>query len=161
MAKEEYEYAGVLARFLALLIDAIILAIVLVPMMLLAGVFGVSGAIASKNPMAFWGVFWVVWGIGIVVQFLYFTILEGLRGQTIGKMAMNIKVVGYHGKEIGMAKAFIRNLLRIIDGLFAYIIGLIFIVATEKKQRLGDIAAGSVVISLRESSKFVPEKPKA
>ncbi len=158
MAKEEYEYAGVLSRFLALLIDGLILAVVLLPIVVFGGLLGVSGVVASRNPMAFWGVFWVVWGIGIVIQFLYFTILEGLRGQTVGKIILNIKVVGYDGKEIGMGKAFIRNLLRVIDGLFLYIIGLILIMATEKKQRLGDIAAGSVVISLRDSSKFVPKK---
>lgn len=86
--------------------------------------------------------------LGLVVWFLYFTLLEGHYGQTIGKMALNIKVVREaDSAPIDYGEAAIRTILRIIDGLFDYLIGAIFIWMSEEKQRLGDRVAHTVVVN--------------
>jgi uncharacterized RDD family membrane protein YckC len=76
----------------------------------------------------------------------YFALMEGSRGQTIGKMITKIKVVREDGRPIDMNQALVRNILRIIDGLFAYLIGAILIWRSDKKQRLGDSVAKTVVV---------------
>ncbi|MGZ4870108.1 MAG: RDD family protein [Halobacteriota archaeon] len=85
--------------------------------------------------------------IVLVIYFLYFTLLEGHGGQTVGKTAVNIKVVREaDGLPIDYGEAAVRTLLRIIDGLFAYLIGAILIWSSDKKQRLGDRVAHTVVV---------------
>jgi uncharacterized RDD family membrane protein YckC len=82
-----------------------------------------------------------------VVAFLYFIIMEGFMGATIGKFLLGIRVVKLDGSRIGLGAAIIRNLLRIIDALpTAYILGAILIWTSSRKQRLGDRVAHTVVV---------------
>jgi uncharacterized RDD family membrane protein YckC len=76
----------------------------------------------------------------------YYTYLEGTRGQTIGKMITKIKVVREDGRPIDMEQAFKRNILRVIDGFVAYLIGAVLIWRSDKQQRLGDTVAKTVVV---------------
>lgn len=87
------------------------------------------------------------WGIILLLSiFFYSFLLEGAKGQTLGKMAMNIIVVKESGNRCTYKASFLRNLLRIIpDSLFFYLIGLISIVLSEKNQRLGDHLANTIV----------------
>jgi uncharacterized RDD family membrane protein YckC len=63
-------------------------------------------------------------------------------------MALNIKVVREaDGMPIDYSEAAVRTVLRIIDGLFDYLIGAIFIWTSDQNQRLGDRAAHTVVVS--------------
>jgi uncharacterized RDD family membrane protein YckC len=87
-----------------------------------------------------WGLFYFIFYIG------YYTYLEGSRGQTIGKMITKIKVVREDGKPIDMNQAFTRNILRIVDGFIGYLIGAILIWRSDKKQRLGDRVAKTIVV---------------
>jgi uncharacterized RDD family membrane protein YckC len=73
--------------------------------------------------------------------------MEGSSGETLGKRLLRIKVVKENGKPLTYVDAFVRTLLRIVDGMFAYLIGFIVIVATDKKQRVGDMAAGTIVVN--------------
>ncbi len=133
-------YQGVAIRFVAILIDSIILGIIY---WILGMIFGVSatGSYMMPNVMLSW------WGLlSFIIFLIYYTYLEGTRGQTIGKMAMKIKVVKEDGSRIDMSAAFIRTILRIIDGILAYLVGAILIWTSRKKQRLGDMAAKTVVI---------------
>src|SRR5512139_2077353 len=87
------------------------------------------------------------WGLlSFALYIAYYTYLEGTRGQTIGKMITKIKVVREDGSPIDMNQAFTRNILRVIDGLFAYLIGAILIWRSDKQQRLGDSIAKTVVV---------------
>ena len=61
-------------------------------------------------------------------------------------MALGLKVVTEDGRPIEWGASIIRNLLRIIDGLFVYLVGAILIWTSPMKQRLGDLLAGTVVI---------------
>jgi uncharacterized RDD family membrane protein YckC len=78
----------------------------------------------------------------------YFILLEGYRGQTVGKMATGIKVVSEATGRTppGIAAAAIRTVLRIIDGLFSYLVAFIVVLASSKRQRLGDMAAHTLVV---------------
>ncbi|MGZ4904327.1 MAG: RDD family protein [Halobacteriota archaeon] len=87
--------------------------------------------------------------ITLIVAFLYYTILEGRYGQTLGKWFVKIKVVKEDtGAPINYTDAAIRTILRIIDGLIDYLIGAILIWTSHKKQRLGDRLAHTVVVQL-------------
>ncbi len=83
--------------------------------------------------------------------FIYLIAMETLCGQTFGKMLFRIKVLGKSGKKASFGKCFLRNLLRIADVLpFFYLIGIISIASTARKQRLGDLAAGTVVVDVNK-----------
>jgi len=133
---EGREYRGIGIRLVSLIIDNIIIGVII-------GVIGgVIGFGMMNQKMAPW---WV--GLLYFIIYIgYFVLLEGSRGQTVGKMITKIKVVGEDGKPIDMNQALIRNLLRIIDGLFAYLVGAFLIWRSDKKQRLGDRIAKTVVV---------------
>jgi uncharacterized RDD family membrane protein YckC len=86
----------------------------------------------------------VVYGLVVVG---YYVLLEGYLGQTVGKMATGIKVVTEAtGQAPGIAAAAIRTVLRLIDGLFCYAVAFITALASAKRQRLGDMAAHTLVV---------------
>ncbi len=130
------EYQGIGIRFVSLLIDSIILSIII----------GVVGSIIGFGIMERGMVPWWLGLLYFIIYIAYFTYLEGSRGQTIGKMITKIKVVREDGKPIDMNQAFTRNILRIIDGLIVYLVGAILIWRSNKKQRLGDNIAKTVVV---------------
>jgi len=84
---------------------------------------------------------------GFVVAFVYFVVMEAIFGATIGKLMLNLRVVmAANGSSIGWQAAMVRNVLRIIDGFAFYLVGFVLICAWDKRQRLGDKLAGTVVI---------------
>jgi uncharacterized RDD family membrane protein YckC len=84
---------------------------------------------------------------GLIIGFGYYIYLEGTYGQTIGKMALDIVVVTEDGDPIDYGPAAIRTLLRIVDILPAfYLVGIVAVLVTDRKQRLGDIVADTVVV---------------
>ena len=87
----------------------------------------------------------VAYGILVVA---YYVLLEGFLGQTIGKMATGIKVVTEATGQAppGIAAAAIRTVLRLIDGLFSYLVAFITVLASGKRQRLGDMVANTLVV---------------
>jgi hypothetical protein len=78
----------------------------------------------------------------------YYFACESGGGQTLGKRLMKIRVVGLDGKPAGMGDIAVRTVLRLIDGLFLYLVGLIVMLVTgERRGRLGDLAAGTMIVS--------------
>ncbi|WP_312075297.1 RDD family protein [Chryseobacterium sp.] len=81
---------------------------------------------------------------------IYPLVCESLmEGQTFGKKVMKIKVVKIDGYQASFGDYLIRWVFRIIDFTFLCIVGLISAIVTKDNQRLGDIAAGTTVISLK------------
>ena len=81
------------------------------------------------------------------VLMVYFTLAEGLTGRTLGKAICGIEVRSVHGDRIGLWQAAVRNVLRPIDELpMLYLLGLLLIVRGPRPQRLGDRAAGTLVV---------------
>ncbi len=90
------------------------------------------------------GFFW------IILCFVLFSILEGKYGITPGKWVMGIRVLGTDMKPCGIGRGFIRNILKIVDGFFNFMIGIMIVAYTENWQRLGDMAARTVVLDKRK-----------
>ena len=86
----------------------------------------------------------LLYAAGVV---LYYVLLEGYLGQTLGKMLLGIKVVREDNDEVpGLGAAFIRTLFRLVDGLFSYLVAFIAVLISGKNQRLGDMAAHTLVV---------------
>jgi uncharacterized RDD family membrane protein YckC len=142
-------YQGVAIRFVAILIDYLIIGVICGILAIPLLVVGIAANVTngSVSPVSL-GPIIALSVAGLVVWFLYFTLLEGRYGQTVGKMALSIKVVREaDGAPIDYGEAAVRTILRIIDGLFDYLIGAIFIWTSDEKQRLGDRVAHTFVVS--------------
>jgi uncharacterized RDD family membrane protein YckC len=125
---------GVGKRFVAVIIDSIIIGIIGV---ILTLIFGTHQTLFSTS-------------ITGLLALIYYIVLEATRGATVGKMALGIKVVKDDGSPISWSESVIRNLLRIIDVLpFAYIVGAILVWVTSRNQRLGDLGAHTLVVPSR------------
>lgn len=98
---------------------------------------------------------WSVRAVYIILTFpvyIYPVVFESLmEGQTPGKRLMKIRVVKIDGYQAGFGDYMIRWIFRIIDVSFAGIVGLISMVVSKNNQRLGDIASGTAVISLKNN----------
>ena len=145
------KYADLVQRIVAAIIDGMIMgmAIATLSVILMFTGLGVSrsSGLWHVSPSA-WA--WAPWGwlIGLLVPVVYYTYLEGTRGQTIGKKVMNIKVVKTDGGPCDLASAFLRNILRFVDGLAIGLVGIIVISVTKRRQRIGDIVANTVVMKV-------------
>lgn len=130
-------------RVLAALIDIVVLAVVYVVFAMLFGDTEPSEQDAEGFNLSLSGVPAIIY---FVLVLAYYSLLEAATAKTIGKMVMGLKVQALDGAYTPM-KAFLRNLLRIVDGLpFFYLLGLIMISTSKNKQRIGDMAAGTVVV---------------
>ena len=138
------EYAGVTRRFVALVIDGFVLVGISVVVGLLAG-----GAYSTSTANSYDAGVQVGNGpmfAALVLFFAYYVICEGLFGRTLGKRILGLRVVGEDGSPIYLGAAFLRNLLRIVDGLFFYLVAAISVWASPTRQRLGDRAARTYVV---------------
>ena len=158
-----YEIVGPGHRFIAALIDSTLIAAVFAALiMLLVAVMGAIGEGGeasfieggSDSPAG-----WMIGAVYAVFAILSFGILWGYylffewlwRGQTPGKRYAGIRVVAADGQPIGFNESLIRNLVRIVDYLpGAYMLGLITMLIDGRSRRLGDMAAGTIVIRERE-----------
>jgi uncharacterized RDD family membrane protein YckC len=124
-------------RVLAALIDLVVIAAGAAVIGLVAGALAGGG---SGFPRAF-DVILLAWAL------YYYFACESGGGQTIGKRVMRLRVVRADGTEAGMREIFVRTILRVIDGIAFYLVGLVVMLVTGKRrQRLGDLAAATVVV---------------
>lgn len=133
--------AGPVLRAAAYLIDLLIR----VAVMILGGILVNLAGLALGEQVAT-GVTLLAW---FLLDWLYPVVFEaGRRGATPGKRALGLRVVQASGSPITVGQAVVRNFLRFIDGMpyFTYLFGLSSCLATKRFQRLGDLAAGTVVI---------------
>lgn len=125
--------AGPVPRALALALDGVIrvgLYLILTPLLVLAD-FGLGLML-----LAFFGLEW-----------LYPVVFEVWKGATPGKRAMGLAVVHDDGTPIGLPASMIRNLLRVVDFLpLLYGVGLVAVLLDRDFRRLGDLAAGTLVL---------------
>ncbi len=145
----EYQPASVGDRIIATMIDGIIVYSFIIACM---------GIIASLNVEFNW----VVQAL-IMIPYLFYDLLFEILmdGQTIGKKARSIKVVKLNGSQPTIGSYLLRWLIRPIDILFFGAVAILTISLNGKGQRLGDIAAGTSVVSLRRrvglSDMMVPQ----
>ncbi|MEV6931104.1 RDD family protein [Dactylosporangium sp. NPDC051485] len=128
-------------RVVATIVDAVLLGCLGGIVAQVAGVETTASGFSSTRLSSGGSVLWFV----LVV--LYYVLLEGLFGRTVGKLVTGIRVVDeVTGAAPGIGKAIIRTLLRIIDGLFAYLVGFIVVLCSQRRRRLGDMAARTLVV---------------
>jgi len=133
--------AGPMLRAAAYGIDFMIRATILV-----TGAFGFYFAGLAIGDKVAQGLILLTW---FLLDWLYPIVFEmGKHGATPGKRLMGLRVVQATGSPITLGQAIVRNFLRFIDGMpfFTYAFGLTTCLATKRFQRLGDLAAGTVVI---------------
>jgi uncharacterized RDD family membrane protein YckC len=125
-------------RVLSGLIDVAIVAVGGAVILAAAGALG-------QSPSEFGG------GLSLVILgwgLYYYFALESGNGQTVGKRVMNIRVVRTDGSAAGMREIGIRTVLRVVDGLFLYLVGLVVMMVTgERRGRLGDLAGDTMIVS--------------
>jgi len=95
---------------------------------------------------------WAIYLLLSLPAFLYYVLLETfLNGKTVGKVLMNTRVVKLDGSKPGFANYFVRWILRIVDVvLTSGGVAAFTILIKGNGQRLGDIAAGTTVISEKQ-----------
>mgnify|MGYP001370475488 CR=1 FL=1 len=152
----EFETAGIGSRAVSLLIDWLIIGTVNGVLLLVAIFFSAYSA-SVGNP--FWSsvTLAIFLFLFFFLPFCYYTLTETfLHGQTIGKKAMSLRVVTDRGTAPGFLGIVLRNLLRVIDSLpFLYLTGLLTVFFNGREKRLGDLAAGTMVV--RKESVEMPQ----
>jgi uncharacterized RDD family membrane protein YckC len=143
-----FDVAGLGTRFCALLFDYIIMGLIVLALFLLA----LFLEIALPSPVRFKGAdLWILAilaGIALTMMLGYFLFFEWLmRGQTPGKRSLKIRVIRDDGTPVTIHEVFVRNLVRLVDFLpGCYAVGVLFMFPSRLSKRLGDIAAGTIVI---------------
>lgn len=152
-----FEPVGLGSRFIAALIDSLIqFAITLAILAVLAVTTGLSeiGLDTAENI----GVAILMLAIALLYA-CYKLLFEAVwNGQTPGKRLTGIRVVRSNGLPVTFIQVLIRNLMRIVDFLPSwYVLGSLCVLASRHNQRLGDMAAGTVVVRDRKAA--VPTVP--
>jgi len=137
----EYQLATPVVRFLALAVD---ISVIYTLMTALAVAVVLLGWVSGDLARAFFVILYFALGIG------YFIFLEVIwRGQTLGKKLFRLRVADSSGLKLQTSQLVIRNLLRFVDSLpVLYFFGGAWAILSRRSQRLGDIAAGTVVLRL-------------
>ena len=144
-----YTIAGVGSRVAAAVIDYLLCLVLFIALLIGLAVIGANRLISIGGTSS------EAWALAIVVlgQFFilwgYYVIWEGLAdGQTPGKRYMRLRVVSDGGYSVSFAGSAIRNLVRIVDmqPVFTYGVGIGSILLTKQGKRLGDLAAGTLVV---------------
>ena len=140
-----YTVAGIGSRFLAALVDTTI--IVLLQLIVLGTSSFALKAAKLMNELDAWAAaifglvaFALFWGYYIFFEMLW-------NGQSPGKRWAGLRVIRTDGTPVTLAESIIRNLVRLIDFLpIGYGIGIVAMFLNDQARRLGDMAAGSLVV---------------
>ncbi len=140
------EHVGVGLRAVAVIIDTILLFIVGYVIALVTGATTESGFNLQGGPAFLW----------FAVALAYYIVMEARFGWTLGKKVLGLRVVKAEGDApLDWQASIVRNVLRIVDGLFFYLIGAIVVWVSKGRQRLGDMVAHTAVV------RTAPEAKKA
>jgi uncharacterized RDD family membrane protein YckC len=143
-----YRVAGLGSRLLAWLVDLGLIVVLSVMGLLI-------GSVLEQGRLGLGGAIFMLWTF--VVQWGYFLLFEWMwHGQTPGKRLVSIRVVTWQGTGLGFGQAAMRNILRVADGLplllmdvvppLLYGVGFLTAACNRENRRLGDLAAGTLVV---------------
>ncbi len=163
-----YEVAGIGNRFVGALIDVLILGAVLVLLSILTGVvLGITEGFADitldRSELSWAG--GLVLAVSTLLNFLlfwgYFAIFELVwNGQTPGKRVARTQVIRSDGSAVGFLGVAVRNLVRIVDFLpGGYLVGFVTMLLNRRARRLGDFAAGTLVVRLADGERGGAARP--
>lgn len=139
----EYEPAGIGSRFLAATIDSLLMMALGIGLTVAVIGLGTLGLGTAASIVGLTGAFLILWGYYVFFETWW-------RGQTPGKRNMGIRVLKTTGYPIGFMESLIRNLIRFVDFLPSfYGIGFVTMFISPQARRLGDYAAGTIVVKER------------
>ena len=136
----DYQVAGLGTRAIAQILDLLILTGVLLGLYFAAIAVGAAGFDVVAYLVAVIGSFVIIFG--------YFWTCEAFwSGQTVGKKVFRLRAVGDRGEPMTFMQAGIRNVVRLVDFLpYGYGVGVVVLFINGKGKRLGDLAAGTIVV---------------
>ncbi len=151
------EYAGFWLRFLALLIDNVVMGLgfvlILIPLIFLTGLRGFLDEIHPSEDMNDVGIFMLIGVIflaatvSLVFTWLYHALMESSEWQaTLGKKVLGLVVTDMGGQRVSFGRSTGRHFGKLITNLVPAFIGYIMAGFTEKKQALHDMLAGCLVL---------------
>ena len=138
----EYELASLGDRILGRLLDLVLIGAYI---FILIVIYNLTRA--SSSSTTYIGL--IIFALSLPVIFYYLLCELLLNGQSIGKKIMGIKVVSLNGNQPSFGQYLIRWLFRIVDFIFFGIVAVIMVAVSEKKQRLGDLVAGTVLVKTK------------
>ncbi len=158
----QFAVAGIGSRFVAVLLDTLIVfGILLVEFLVFAWI--AASAPKTNNAPLNTAAKWII----AVVIFLNFSLATGYfalfeaywHGQTPGKRVMKLRVIKDSGRQITFFEALARNLLRVVDYLPGmYLVGVVTMLCNKQNKRLGDLAAGTIVVhETRDEQPLLPQ----
>jgi uncharacterized RDD family membrane protein YckC len=145
----DFVLAGIYARVLAWLIDFVVAMVLFWIVVWIATFTSLVTAFAGDSVGGFGGAFlFIAW---FLIDWFYAIFLEMIwSGQTVGKKVMGLRVIQESGVRVDPVQSAIRNLIRPVDRLpLTYLVGGIAALFSKSHQRLGDMAAGTVVVRER------------
>jgi len=140
----EYELAGSTARFLAFFIDVFILSIFSILMSYIS--FSLTDVFDSDSLVM------IVFYLSFIIIYSFYTLISEIlfKGQTLGKMAVGLRVIKTDGSELNFKDYFTRWSLRLVDIFLSFgTLAVLTINGSPLGQRVGDMAAGTTVIRIR------------
>ncbi len=143
----EYDLASLGDRILGHIVDWLVLIAYGIIVAAIIGFGNIWGYLGTN--------YWMI--IVLILPFVFYDLLCEilLNGQSVGKKVMGIKVTSLSGEQPTISQYFIRWLFRLVDFSFtSHLLGLIMVAVTQKKQRLGDLLAGTVVVKTKPRTDF-------
>jgi len=143
-----YELAGLGSRFLAALVDTFLVTVA--TLLLAFAAWLIRGFLTGQSELSLMASIIVLSAVVLIYigYYVYFEVTSG--GQSPGKRLTGLRVVSVDGAPISAEQSAVRNILRIVDMLpTSYAAGLISLLVTARNQRLGDLAAGTMVVKER------------
>ena len=149
------ELAGIGNRILAALIDSLIVTVMIISiflaLLLLALILEHASSISLPRNTLLMVAFMIAVFLSFFLMFGYHILFEGFwHGQTPGKRVAEIRVIEANGQPVGWAAVCIRNLIGFLE-VILLLIGVLVMLIDRNERRLGDLAAGTLVIRERKS----------
>lgn len=156
----DYQVAGIGSRFLAVLVDTLIQGALYLFLAVVYFLFeAILGTATANNPssVAQWIPAIILLVTLFVIQFGYYIIFEiAMGGKSPGKELAGLRVIKENGRPLTAMDSIIRNLMRIVDFLpFGYGVGVIAMFFNARSKRLGDFAAGTLVVRVDKPVKLI------
>ncbi len=153
-----YNMAGPISRFFAVMLDQFFIIMMIIGVVFVLSILGVITSIGALSMEPGYLVLFLMFMAIFVINWFYFFLFEWLnRGRTPGKMILSLRVVALDGTSLDVVQIAVRNLLRVADMFPMPALGMAFtatygiaglttFITGKSFQRLGDLAAGTVVI---------------
>lgn len=158
-----YDVADIGSRFLAILIDTLIQGVLYI-LLSIAILFITANLVQVNLPRVVTDALAILLiGTVFLIQFGYFLLFEiFLNGQTPGKRLFHLRVIKDNGYPLSPVDAIIRNMVRVIDFFPAlYGVGVVVMFSNPRAKRLGDYAAGTLVVKMRDQLRLENLMPAA